>query len=133
MLEHQQAKQQAQFSEKFHQLKQWQEEQKEKLVQAQQEKMQLLRVQQEQLQRVLAEQRNKQWGGKIALCCSRRKRQIFDKLLGVLEIELLKMFGAAVGVLKSTFLKIIRRFDVYTLQLLCYINCPPGWGTYISI
>ncbi|PIK61164.1 hypothetical protein BSL78_01891, partial [Apostichopus japonicus] len=63
LLEHQQAKQQAQFSEKFHQLKQWQEEQKEKLVQAQQEKMQLLRVQQEQLQRVLAEQRNKQWGG----------------------------------------------------------------------
>ncbi|KAJ8044200.1 Centromere protein J [Holothuria leucospilota] len=67
ILEHHQAKQQSQFVEKFHILKQWQEEQKEKLLQEQQQRMEMLLSQQERLQRALAAQRSKQWGGSSSL------------------------------------------------------------------
>lgn len=65
ILEHHQAKQQSQFVEKFQILKQWQEEQKEKLLQEQQQRMEMLLSQQERLQRALAAQRSKQWGSKF--------------------------------------------------------------------
>ena len=62
-MEHFQAKEQSRLLDRFKLLKQWQQQQQEKLVRQQQEQLEMLRSEQQRVHQALLVQRQKQWGG----------------------------------------------------------------------
>ncbi|XP_072043257.1 centrosomal P4.1-associated protein-like [Amphiura filiformis] len=61
-LEQHQAKEQSRLLDRFKLLKQWQQQQQEKLVRQQQEQLEMLRSEQHRVHQAMMEQRQKQWG-----------------------------------------------------------------------